>query len=83
MNMPTCCFARSVSIAAALAVCLAATAREQKPEEPQPRVVTPGRAPGQPPSDAVILFDGKDMSEWALRDGSPAKCTVDAGTMLC
>ena len=83
MNMPTYCFVRGVSIAAALAVCLAAAVREQKPEEPPPRVVTPGRAPGQPPSDAVILFDGKDMSEWALRDGSPVKCTVDAGIMLC
>lgn len=41
---------------------------------PRPAVVDPGTAsaaekPGQPPSDAVILFDGKDMSQW-LRDGS-------------
>jgi len=29
-----------------------------------PPVVTPGANPGDPPSDAIILFDGTDMSEW-------------------
>lgn len=31
---------------------------------PRPPVVTPGAQFGQPPSDAVILFDGKDLSKW-------------------
>ena len=31
---------------------------------PEPRVVAPGEKPGDPPSDAVILFDGKDLSKW-------------------
>lgn len=52
-------------------------------KSPQPRAVTPGRTPGDPPSDAVILFDGKDMSQWSLRDGSPAKCEVQNGEMRC
>jgi len=26
-------------------------------------------APGRPPSDAVVLFDGKDLSKWAHKDG--------------
>ncbi|MBI3471254.1 MAG: DUF1080 domain-containing protein [Candidatus Solibacter usitatus] len=31
---------------------------------PRPRVVTPGEQPGRPPSDAIVLFDGKDLSKW-------------------
>jgi len=31
---------------------------------PQPRVVTPGAAPGAPPADAIVLFNGKDLSQW-------------------
>jgi len=31
---------------------------------PAPKVVTPGAHPGDPPSDAVVLFDGKDASKW-------------------
>jgi len=39
------------------------------PKRPQPVVVTPGTnstqdASGQPPSDAIVLFDGKDLSKW-------------------
>lgn len=31
---------------------------------PEPPVVTPGKNCGDPPSDAIILFDGKDLSAW-------------------
>jgi len=39
---------------------------------PRSTVITPGSAssqdkPGRPPSDAVILFDGKDLSKWQTR----------------
>jgi hypothetical protein len=34
------------------------------PARPHPPVVTPGAAPGAPPSDAIVLFDGKDLSKW-------------------
>src|SRR5262245_31473449 len=33
-------------------------------ERPHPPVVTPGEKPGDAPSDAVVLFDGKDLSKW-------------------
>jgi len=31
---------------------------------PHPRVITPGATPGSAPSDAIVLFDGKDLSKW-------------------
>jgi Domain of Unknown Function (DUF1080) len=35
------------------------------PARPHPPKVTPGAVPGAPPSDAIVLFDGKDLSRWA------------------
>lgn len=50
--------------------------------EPVPKVVTPGAMPSNmmvaPPSDAVVLFDGKDLSKWKGKDGE-AKWTVSDG----
>src|SRR5271157_1691743 len=44
------------------------------PNRPKPPVVTPGAAfsHGAPaPSDAVVLFDGRDLSHWESTDGPP------------
>ena len=54
------------------------------PDRPLPAIVDPGTAstqdsPGRPPSDAVVLFDGKDLSKWAHKDGSSAKWRVESG----
>lgn len=56
------------------------------PNRPLPPVVDPGTAstpelPGRPPSDAVILFDGKDLSKWIGKDGKPAQWKVEGGYM--
>jgi len=32
--------------------------------EPVPEMVTPGIFPGSPPADAIVLFDGQDLSKW-------------------
>ena len=53
---------------------------------PQPKVVTPGtfstqETPGKPPSDAIVLFDGTDISKWQKGDGQPAPWKVENGYM--
>jgi hypothetical protein len=49
------------------------------PDRPHPHVVTPGKEPGAAPSDAVVLFDGKDLSKWAQHGkGADSAKLVDA-----
>jgi len=49
------------------------------PNRPHPAVVTPGATPGAPPSDAIVLFDGKDLSKWAQKGtGADGGKVVDA-----
>lgn len=44
----------------------------------EPKVVTPGKTAADPPSDAVVLFDGKDLSAWENGD----KWTVKDGVAI-
>jgi hypothetical protein len=37
--------------------------------------------PVEPPENAVILFNGKDLSNWHTRDGEPAGWQVEDGVM--
>jgi hypothetical protein len=43
--------------------------------QPQPPVVTPDPVP----SDAIVLFDGKNLSQWENSKGAPAEWTVHNG----
>jgi hypothetical protein len=56
------------------------------PARPQPPVVTPGASfseNAQPPSDAIVLFDGKDLSHWRDKGtGGPAQWKIEDGAML-
>src|SRR5881398_1299779 len=56
-------------------------------DRPQPPVITPGTAstqdsPGKPPSDAVVLFDGTDLSKFVGQNGKPAGWTIQNGAMV-
>lgn len=33
-------------------------------DRPQPLLVVPGREAGQPPADAIVLFDGRNLDQW-------------------
>ena len=51
--------------------------------EPEPKVVKPGTTDALPPSDAIVLFDGKSLDEWvSTRDKSPAPWTVSDGVLV-
>src|SRR5947209_18596424 len=55
-------------------------------ERPAPPVVTPGTfstndQPGKPPSDAIVLFDGSDLSHWQAAGGGEPTFTLQDGLM--
>jgi hypothetical protein len=57
------------------------------PERPQPPIVKPGtfsgqEQPGKAPSDAIVLFDGKDVSHWRDKDGKPAAWKIQSGELI-
>ena len=62
-------------------------AAKPKPEDtevwqPEPKVVTPGVNNTAPPSDAIVLFDGKNLEEWvSTQDKTPAKWIVANGVL--
>jgi hypothetical protein len=80
-----------LAVTALLAAAAPLFARQEPPKprhedtevyEPVPKVVTPGATNAAPPSDAIVLFDGKNLDEWVTnRDKSPAKWTVADGVM--
>jgi Domain of Unknown Function (DUF1080) len=51
--------------------------------KPVPAIVTPGKAPGDAPSDAIILFNGKDLSQWVSTANTlkPAGWLVQKGVI--
>jgi hypothetical protein len=60
---------KSISIAALLLVSSTTLFAQAKPEDteiwsPEPKVVTPGNTNSDPPSDAIILFNGASEDEW-------------------
>ncbi|MDR2496660.1 MAG: DUF1080 domain-containing protein [Tannerellaceae bacterium] len=84
-----------IAVCASLALSMSAQEQSTYPKQapmqpamseywtPQPKIVTPGTAAPNAflsaPSDAIVLFDGKDLSEWESPKGGPAQWTVHDG----
>ncbi len=49
--------------------------------KPAVRVIDAGETTVAPPSDAIVLFDGKNTSSWEGQDGGPVKWKVADGSM--
>lgn len=68
-------------IAAGLLASQATTSlAEDKPKLAEPPVIDPG-PPGGPPSDAIVLFDGKDLASWRGPKNKEAGWKVENGYM--
>ena len=84
---------KQISISSVLVFLIAFSALSQdgpapmKPDmteywQPVPKIVDPGPYPGKvaSPSDAIVLFDGKDLSKWkSKKDGGAARWKVNNG----
>ncbi len=83
--VPTACLLASLLVAPLAAQQPAATAPKPSPKdtevwEPEPTVVTPGATDGAAPSDAIVLFDGRNLDEWVnVKRGGPAGWSVADG----
>ena len=82
---------RTVLAAVPLVLLIGSPARAQSPARwkihdmtrPVPtKVVASVPLPVPPPSDAVVLFDGSDLSKWRAADGSPAKWIIKDGNLV-
>ena len=74
---------------ATLVICCSSVGLAQLPngwkahdlQRPQPKVVTPGESVSDAPSDAMVLFNGKDLTGWTDRKGQPSKWKVVDGVL--
>lgn len=82
---------RIPALALFLLACVPAQAQQSpgaKPQDteqwaPKPAVVKPGATDAAAPSDAIVLFGGKDLSEWvSTRDHAPARWPVEHGVIV-
>lgn len=82
---------RAAWVAVSCAILMTSSAAAQSPmrwlahdmQRPRPAVVTPGKLslPVPAPSDAVVVFDGTDLSKWRDAECGPARWRVRDGYM--
>lgn len=75
-------------IALFLTVCTSVNAQQQAKSQdtevwgPVPKVVIPAKNMGNAPSDAVVLFDGKNLDQWQnVENKEPAEWLVKDGIL--
>jgi Domain of Unknown Function (DUF1080) len=84
---PAACAALTLALGACCVLPAAAQSIAGDPKateqwSPVPPVVSPAAAIGAAPSDAIILFDGRNLDEWmTTKDHSPARWTVSHGVL--
>ena len=76
--------AQLFALAAVTLFATVASAQEPQPQpfpppKTEPAIVTPGRSNSEPPSDAIVLFNGRDLLRWRSGNGEAAKWTVRDG----
>jgi hypothetical protein len=77
----------ALTVSSLSALAAAQEANKPKPEDteiwtPVPAVVTPGATDADPPSDAIVLFNGMNLDEWvSAQDHTPARWFVADGVM--
>jgi hypothetical protein len=50
---------------------------------PVPAIVSPGVTDSAPPSDAIVLFDGRNLDQWVMtNDHTPARWRVEKGALV-
>ena len=85
-------FTAVLSLTTACTICAQEATRKEYPQPekmgpkmtefwtPQPKVITPGNSQtNSAPSDAIVLFDGKDLSAWTNTKGEAAGWDVKDG----
>jgi hypothetical protein len=89
LMLSLCSLALMLSSAAALSQnsakdsAVAAKAEDTEQWEPVPPKVLPGADFSAAPSDAIVLFDGRNLDEWVMtNDRSPARWRVEKGAMV-
>jgi len=77
-------------LASCFSICIIQLQAQQKPKHedtefysPVPPVITPAKINFDAPSDAIILFSGKNLDQWVLTDDTtkPADWLVSKGTI--
>lgn len=79
----------SAGLCIAISACFAQKApRQGDPKlteywEPAVRIITPGKTNADAPSDAIVLFNGKDASNWkSEKDGGPVKWKIEDNALI-